>query len=196
MDMFNQTVAVKDIQSLNRFIREHMLEAKPWQEKIESLQNHFAQLSDAHQSLVRVRKQFTLLGPVVEKGQEYTQKASALTKAERLQAASDAYFRQATIDLFEPACEGKEQELLRLAQTKQQQTETLKGRREEIRRLTNEIEQAGGDRLKQLPLLIAHEEELMRNKKNAWQRFCADLQCLELPSDIHDAASFGMPSRN
>lgn len=191
MDMFNQTVAVKDIQSLNRFIREHMLEAKPWREKVENLQSHFAQLSEAHQSLVHVRKQFAFLGPVVEKGQEYTQKASALTKAERLQAASDAYFRQATIDLFEPACEAKEQELLRLAQTKQRLTETLKGRREEIRRLTNEIEQAGGDRLKQLPLLIAHEEQLLCNKKNAWQQFCAALQSLGLASDVHDAASFG-----
>jgi len=190
MDMFNQTVAVKDIQSLNRFIREHMLEAKPWREKIENLQSHFAQLSEAHQSLVRVRKQFMLLGPVVEKGQEYTQKASALTKAERLQGASDAYFRQATIDLFEPACEAKEQELLRLARTKQQLGETLKERHEEIRRLTNEIEQAGGDRLKQLPLLIAREEGFLRDKRNAWQRFCADLQCLGLPSDVHDTASF------
>ena len=33
MDVFNETVAVKDIQSLNRFIREHMLEAKPWGEE-------------------------------------------------------------------------------------------------------------------------------------------------------------------
>ena len=41
MDMFNQTVAVKDIQSLNRFIRDHMLEAKPWGEKVDSLLDHF-----------------------------------------------------------------------------------------------------------------------------------------------------------
>lgn len=55
MDTFNQTVAVKDIQSLNRFIRDHMLEAKPWAEKIDALQNHVTQLSEAHRSLVRVR---------------------------------------------------------------------------------------------------------------------------------------------
>lgn len=190
MDMFNQTVAVKDIQSLNRFIREHMLEAKPWREKIENLQTHFAQLSDAHQSLVRVRKQFALLGPVVEKGREYTQKAAALTKAERVQAAADAYFRQATIDLFVPACEAKEQDLTRLGKTKEEQTEALKQRREEVRRLTNEIEQAGGDRLKQLPLLIAREGDLLRNKRTTWQQFCTDLKCLGLPSDVHNTDSF------
>ncbi len=190
MDMFNQTVAVKDIQSLNRFIREHMLEAKPWRDKIESLQTHFAQLGDAHQSLVRVRKQSILLGPVVDKGREYTEKAAALAKTERLQAAADLYFRQATVDLFTPACAAKEEELARLAQSKQQHTAALRARREDVRRLTNEIEQAGGDRLKQLPLLIEREDQFLRAKKNVWQVFCADLRCLGLGSDIHDAASY------
>jgi uncharacterized protein YPO0396 len=190
MDMFNQTVAVKDIQSLNRFIRDHMLEAKPWRQKIESLQTHFAQLSDAHQSLVKVRKQFSLLGPVIEKGLEYTQRAAALAQVERVQAAADVYFRQATIDLFVPACQAKEEELRRLANAKEEQTEALKQRREELRQLTNEIEQAGGDRLKQLPLLIEREDGLLRNKRNLWQQLCTDLKCLSLPSDIHDSESF------
>jgi uncharacterized protein YPO0396 len=52
MDIFNQTVAVKDIQSLNHFIRDHMLEAKSWNERVESLLGHFTQLSDAHRSLI------------------------------------------------------------------------------------------------------------------------------------------------
>ncbi len=68
MDIFNQTVAVKDIQSLNRFIREHMLESKPWGEKVASLLSHFTQLSEAHQSLVRVRRQAELLEPVAQAG--------------------------------------------------------------------------------------------------------------------------------
>ena len=183
MDIFNQTVAIKDIHSLNRFIREDMLEAKPWRDRIDNLQSHFTQLSDAHQSLVHVRKQFTLLGPVVEKGREYTAKAAALAKAERLQAASDSYFRQATIDLFAPACAAKEEELLRLADSKRQHTDNLAARRDEIRHLTNEIEQAGGDRLKQLPLLIDREEQFLRHKKNVWQGFCDGLRCLGLPSE-------------
>src|SRR5690606_26785122 len=64
MDVFNQTVAVKDIQSLNRFIRDHMLEPHPWRERIEGLLVHFAQLSQAHQSLVKARRQLELLSPI------------------------------------------------------------------------------------------------------------------------------------
>ena len=45
VDMFNQTVAVKDIQSLNEFIRKHMLESQNWREKIQRLLTHFNDLS-------------------------------------------------------------------------------------------------------------------------------------------------------
>lgn len=190
MDMFNQTVAVKDIQSLDRFIREHMLEAKPWRDRIENLQTHFTQLSDAYQSLVRVRKQFLLLGPVVDVGRDCTEMAAAVNKAERVQAAADAYFRQATIDTFGPACEIKELELTQLAKRKEDLSEALHRQQDEIRRLTNEIEQAGGDRLKQLPWLIERENDQLRAKKSAWEQFSADLRCLGIPSSVHDAASF------
>ncbi len=78
MGMFNQTVAVKDIKSLNRFIRDHMLEAAPWSEKVESLLNHFTQLSEAHQSLVRVRRQFELLEPIADNGASYQKQAGQL----------------------------------------------------------------------------------------------------------------------
>jgi hypothetical protein len=48
----------------HRFIGEHMLEAKSWAEKIDALQNHVTQLSEAHRSLVKVRNQYQLLLPV------------------------------------------------------------------------------------------------------------------------------------
>ena len=36
MDILNQTVAVKDVQRLDEFIRRHMLETKPWKQAVES----------------------------------------------------------------------------------------------------------------------------------------------------------------
>jgi predicted ATPase with chaperone activity len=66
MDMFNQTVAVKDIESLNKFIRGHMLEAHDWREKVNRLLTHFHDLSVAHQELVRARKAEALLSRAVD----------------------------------------------------------------------------------------------------------------------------------
>src|SRR5690606_21276044 len=118
MDMFNQTVAVKDIQSLNKFIREHMLEARPWHEKIDSLQNHFTQLSEAHQSLVRVRRQYDLLIPIEDKGCALMKETDTLRDMERVLAASDSFFRQKTIELLEPRCEQAEADLDHLSKEK------------------------------------------------------------------------------
>lgn len=190
MDMFNQTVAVKDIQSLNRFIREHMLEAKPWREKIDSLQLHFTQLSDAHQSLVRVRKQYSLLSPVVSKGKEYTEKASDLTKTERLKAAAHSFFRNATIEIFEPLCELKAKEIVNLGQAILRHDESLTSKRDDVRRLQNEIDAAGGDRLKELPGLIDKQNLLRQMKLTAWQSFKNDIDVMGLQENLSDATSF------
>src|SRR5690606_23648281 len=78
MDVFNQTVAVKDIQSLNRFIRDHMLEPHSWRERIEGLLGHFTQRSQAHQSLVKARRQIELLTPVAVAAQAHGRLASAM----------------------------------------------------------------------------------------------------------------------
>src|SRR5205085_11092398 len=98
MDIFNQTVAVKDIQSLNRFIREHMLEAKPWGEKVDSLLGHFTLLSEAHQSLVRVRRQAELLEPLAGAGAGYREQLGRLERVQRLLASADAFFRRKIVD--------------------------------------------------------------------------------------------------
>lgn len=45
IDMFNQTVHVKDIQSLNEFIRRHMLESHDWRDKVQRLLTHFNDLT-------------------------------------------------------------------------------------------------------------------------------------------------------
>jgi uncharacterized protein YPO0396 len=56
MDIFNQTVAVKDVQRLDEFIRQHMLERKPWNERVGRLLAHFGELSEAHRMFVYVNR--------------------------------------------------------------------------------------------------------------------------------------------
>ena len=118
MDIFNQTVAVKDIQSLNSFIREHMLESKPWGEKVASLLGHFTQLSEAHQSLVRVRRQAELLEPVAQAGVEYREQASQLDHLQRMVDAADTFFRQKSVEILTPASEALQRDLEAIATRK------------------------------------------------------------------------------
>jgi uncharacterized protein YPO0396 len=190
MDVFNQTVAVKDIRSLTGFIREHMLEAKAWGDKVDSLLNHFTQLSEAHQSLVRVRQQFQMLDPVATLGGAYQEQSQQLEQAQRLLDAADSYFRQKTIDLFVPECAARRTELLIVRSKKAQLGRDIAAVQEECRRLKNELEQAGGERLRQIPLLIQTHETQAQTKRTANQRYHDALRTAGIVDSVTSAVAF------
>lgn len=190
MDIFNQTVAVKDIQSLNRFIREHMLEAKPWDEKVDNLLSHFTQLSEAHQSLVRVRRQAELLEPIAQTGEAYQTQASQLARLQRILDAADSFFRQKSIEILSPACDLLKAQLAGIAKAKERLDQDLADRREDIRRLKNEIEAAGGERLQQIPLLIKSCQSQLAAKQDNSRRYRDALRESGITDEVHDRKAF------
>lgn len=190
MEVFNQTVAVKDIQRLNDFIRDHMLEPHDWGEKVDRLLGHFTELSEAHDSLVRVRQQRDLLEPVARIGVEYRQFSATLERAERLQTAAAAYFSQRIVELFAPAIAQKGEELRLIAARKKMLAEEIHSVQERARSLRNEIENAGGDRLKQIPNLIAVERAHAENKRKAFGHFREALNRLGETDEIGDDVSY------
>jgi uncharacterized protein YPO0396 len=192
MDVFNQTVAVKDIKSLNGFIREHMLEAKPWGEKVDGLLGHFTQLNEAHQSLLRVRRQSELLEPIVTVGATYGEHAQRREQLQRLLEAVDPFFRRKTVELLTPECQARREAMARARARKEQLDRDLAELQEECRRLRNEIEQAGGERLRQIPLLIQNHETQAAAKREANRRYHDALREAGIGEQVADAARFAV----
>lgn len=190
IDIFNQTVAVKDIESLNGFIRQHMLEQKPWREKIDALLQHFTLLSDAHKKLVDVRDQHRLLGPVKERGQAYRAMEQNHRSVSQRHDALDAFFRSQTIDLLEPKLVLHREELGRCNERFDQLTGDLKTAEESIRQLKNAIEQAGGERMKQIPLLIENQRIQANTKRAAATNYIAALNQAGIHQIITQAHQF------
>ena len=81
-----------------------------------------------------------------------------MSHLQRILDAVDSFFRRKSVEILAPACESLKQELERIGKAKERLDQELKDRREDIRRLKNEIEEAGGERLKQIPLLIQTHE--------------------------------------
>lgn len=186
MDMFNQTVAVKDIQSLNRFIRDHMLEAQPWGEKIATLQAHFTDLTEAHASLVRVRKQSDVLKPIGDKGEAYQVQAAALARIEGMVGAAPSYFQQKTIDILTPHVAALNVKLRELEGERRQIDAELQAAQDDIRRIKNDLEKAGGERLRTIPLLIANHRLASQAKRERSARFHRALMIAGIPAVIRD----------
>lgn len=190
MDMFNQTVAVKDIQSLNRFIRDHMLEAHDWREKIQRLLAHFNELSTAHRELVRARRQQELLEPVEKIGKRYQQRAKLLAATEVQLEASDAYFKQATVRLYEPELERFQQRLATATATKLRLKAELDDLQLQRGQLQSEIDRAGGERLRRIPDLIKIEEAAFnakhekRSRLEQWLLECGCKTTIDSPETL------------
>ena len=61
MELFHQTVSMKAVDNLNDFVRSHMLEPFDTKAHIDSLVEHFDNLTRAHEAVVRARTQLELL---------------------------------------------------------------------------------------------------------------------------------------
>lgn len=171
MEVFNQTVAVKDIQRLNDFIRKHMLEPHDWGEKVNRLLGHFAELSQAHESLVRVRKQFELLQPIAKSGGTYREQAAELDRSRSLVEAAEAFILHKTLEVFVPELDRRKAERSRVQFRKDALSTEIETVQEECRSIQNEIDQAGGSRLKEIPHLIKTERVQHEQKKKEYDRF-------------------------
>ena len=190
MDLLNQTVAVKDIQRLNDFIRQHMLESKPWGEKVERLLGHFHQLNEAWQALLRVRRQFDLLQPIAERGGEFTRQSERLQRTRQVLEAAESFFCQKRIDLFQPECERLSGALGELATKERQLSNEINEIIEECRSLTNDIEQAGGQRLRDIPKLINIEQARAAQKHVEHDRLQKSLEKAGITDRLSDEKSF------
>ncbi len=195
IDMFNQTVAVKDIQSLNVFIRKHMLEAQNWHEKVQGLLKHFNDLSIAHNELVRAQKSQELLLPVEKIGKKYHLKNEELNLYQSQLEASQSYLPTLRIQLFEPELDVQKQNLKGQEIVIKRLDEELEQARETVRQLKNEIEQAGGERLRQIPGLIRNEQTKFDYKREALQKYQSSLKVCGINNVVGDAQQFQQISK-
>lgn len=165
MDIFNQTVAVKDVQRLDQFIRDHMLEKKSWNDKVSKLLEHFAQLSEAHRALVQVRQQSELLVPILRTGKRFQETNTKLQSAREELAASGLFFDFQTSELLRPLCQQWKLRMEHLDEQISLLDHSLKSKRGEAASVDHEIRHSGGARLQQLPFLIEKEEQHAASKR-------------------------------
>lgn len=103
LDLFNQTVTIKEIGQLNEFVRQHMLEKTDAQEKINQLQEHYENLMLAYQAMQRAEHQLALLRPLAGEARKYE---AAQTEIDLLRGCQDAipvYFAGKKWQLLEAA---------------------------------------------------------------------------------------------
>lgn len=71
MELFQQTVSMKKVDSLTDFVRQSMLDVPDTDAYVENLLHHYHDLEAAHQSVLQARSQQELLKPLIEDGMVY-----------------------------------------------------------------------------------------------------------------------------
>ncbi len=164
LELFHQTVSMKSVGSLTEFVRTHMLEAFDVARRISDLNAHFENLTKAHETVLRAKRQIEALQPLVTQCDRH---AELVTQVDGLRLDRDglkAYFSThkcallaSRIDELDTAIAVRNLEIERLDRD-------ITAQREKERELRVAIAENGGDRLARI------DEEIGRNEIEKLQR--------------------------
>lgn len=172
LDLFNQTVSIKEIGGLNQFVREHMLERTDAQEKIGQLRANYDNLTRAHDAIVKAEYQLALLRPLAAEADQYDTQEQKIRDLRAAENAVPAFFAQRTLALLAQAAAAAASALEQASQ----QRATLDGQLDDQRRREYELKSAidrdeVGEQLRNIEKDIAHRTELMDGKRQQEQRY-------------------------
>lgn len=194
LELFNQTISMKSVGNLTEFVRQHMLQPFPVQERIGQLIGHFDDLNRVHEAVLQAKDQLALLTPLVEdcdRHEEVTEKIAAETA---IRNALEAWFGKKKVELLTEAVEKKSREFEdtdRELQDARQNVQQLGVRRDELKQ---DIARNGGERITNLEREIRELKTERDRRQERAAAFDRDLKIAELPH-VESGESFAATKR-
>ena len=188
LELFHQTVSMKSVGNLTEFVREHMLESFPVEDRINALISHFNDLNRAHDAVQKARQQIDKLTPLVENLNRYNVLQNEILELKKTRDGLSTYFAGLTKDLLEKRIEKIESTLKKLLQKETQRLEALQQQKRDREELRLQIASNGGDRLDSLKLRLQDQEQLKERRIQVSEKYNGLAQVLNL----HRVSSQGL----
>lgn len=169
LDLFNQTVSLKEIKSINEFVRNQMLQKEDIQSQIDRLQKQYNDLTVIHDNIKKAKEQLQLLKPIEEKANELNKILPEIAKYEDLIRIAPAYFASLKVQLFQETLDLIQQNLIQANVAKENYRIEIKNLQQTQLDLTVAINQNSANlRLKELEQEInSLSVQLSKQKKEA-----------------------------
>ncbi len=169
LDLFNQTVSIKEIGGLNEFVRNHMLEKTDVQTRIQELQESYENLTISHAAIQTARKQLEALYPLAEEAAKYTKLQESVASLQQLQSLAPKYFASKKLNILVRELEHIARQLEQLQEQKSEIEQRIATLRQQEKDLDFAIKQDSvGLRLKELSQEIEGlKKELDRKCRSA-----------------------------
>ena len=183
LDLFNQTVSIKEIGSLNEFVRSQMLEKTDTQNNIRDLQKSFEDLTVCQAKIESASNQLNALIPIVEESEKYKDIHSDITNLEKYLSFLPAFFAREKNNLLENKLKNIEQSLMQTTDEVGECDNKLETLREKAKDLELDIRQdASGVRLNELANEIDQSQKEINRRKKEAEEYDRLAQQLELPA--------------
>jgi uncharacterized protein YPO0396 len=189
LELFNQTVSMKSVGNLTDFVRDHMLEAFPVENRIQALIGHFDDLNRAHEAVLKAREQIQALEPMIADIDQYAERSA---KAESLRACREAlrsWFAGLKEKLLNHRLEKLDAEYARINHRVDSLTKELGGLQANRDDLKQAIAEEGGDRLERIKKEIKERKEQKQTYQNNADKYRELAEFLNMP-DAVDAGTF------
>lgn len=168
MDLFAQTVSMKEAGNLTEFVREHMLDPCEVQPRIDALLANFDVLQQSYQKVLDAREQIRQLEPLVATSNAYREREERVTGWQQEKQAIPAWFAERKVVLLRTRQSQLAQDLALGQERLARISDQLRHENDEQRRLAVAISRAGGGRLDDLKREVGSlSEELNRRTQAA-----------------------------
>ncbi len=188
LELFHQTVSMKSVGNLTDFVREHMLEPFPVDERIAALIGHFDDLNRAHEAVLKAKTQVERLTPLVADCDRHGTLATerGLLKADR--DALSPWFALLKGELLEKRRRKLDQDLERLTA----KVDTCEGRQRDQRaqfdQLKRDIAKNGGDRIEQIKAERARWEQEKSQRAGRAEQYAGFARQVGVETPMDDEA--------
>lgn len=172
LDLFNQTVSVKDIKGLNDFVRSHMLEKADVQAKILALQESYENLTVSHTAIQKAKRQLEGLEPLTKAANRYAKLEKDLGSLEIFRAAAPIFFAREQKALLIETLKQIAEQLARTQSLRQKDDQQVANLRADEKRLEIAISQDSvGQRIQELEQAIERSHQTVQTKKQCAQDY-------------------------
>jgi uncharacterized protein YPO0396 len=181
MELFNQTVSMKSVDNITRFVRDHMLEPFPVGERIEALIRHFDDLNRAHEAVLKARLRIEMLEPLVADLDRHDERERQVADLRQSREALRPWYASLKMELLDKRLENLAVEAQRLAQRRSAldgQRRDQQARRDELRQ---SIADNGGDRLQRLKTEIQDCQRQKQHRQHKAAQYRELAEALSLP---------------
>ncbi|MCI6751847.1 MAG: hypothetical protein MR585_02200, partial [Selenomonas bovis] len=171
LDLFQQTISLKKVDSLTEFVRANMLETPDVEGLLAGLLHQFRDLEAAHASVVRAREQQQLLVPVRETGARYRRLRSERETYERMGEVLPAWLARRDIAALAAQAEAAEQQRQTLSGEIAALADERRAAERRLAAVRAGLAQQGGARLAALEGQLAALEEKQEARRAAAARY-------------------------